>query len=270
MVATFHTSHFLFRAERPLWKPVLRGLVQAPDYCLAASTEIADVAEALAPGSHVEALTNGVDTEIFQPLAPTLPENRTNRIVVPRRLFPKNGVEYLIRAVPEVLARCDGRPIEFMIVGDGPEAARLEALSVELGVADSIQFLGSRPNDEMPGLLSSAAIAVIPSLMEATSVAALEAMACGLPVVASNVGGLPEIVDGEVGALSVPGDPSSLADAISELLGRDDLAAVGARARARVMDLWSVDRLVDRHLEIYRSLLPASVSSEAEQSIGGL
>ena len=91
--------------------------------------------------------------------------------------------------------------------------------------------------------------------MEATSVAALECMACELPVAASRVGGLPEIVDDGVGALFEPGDAADLADKVVSLLHRDDLADLGRRARERVVARWSNARLVDRHLELYERLV---------------
>lgn len=251
MVATFHSSHFLRRAARPAWRPALAWMVRAPEKSLAASQEIASVAEGLAPGVRVEALPNGVDTDIFRPVSSGPPTGSRRRLVVPRRLFSKNGVEYLVRAVPLITARVDA---ETMIVGDGPERAKLQALASELGVADRIRFLGARPHREMPALLSSAELAVFPSLMEATSVAALEAMACELPVAASRVGGLPEIVNGDVGALFEPADPQSLADAVVTLLKDPELRARGRRGRERVVARWSNDHLVERHLQIYREL----------------
>lgn len=253
LVATFHTSHFLVRARRPRWRPILRSLVRAPDHALAASREIAEVGEHLAPGTRVEALTNGVDTDLFHRVAPEFPPGKGPRIVVPRRLFPKNGVETLVRAMPALVERIPG--VEALVVGDGPERGRLERLASELGVEERIRFLGAHPNDRMPALLSSASLAVIPSLMEATSVAALEAMACELPVAASDVGGLPEIVDDQVGGLAEPGNPGELARVIGALLGRRDLGEMGRTARARVVARWSNARLVDRHLEIYEELV---------------
>ena len=253
LVATFHTSHFLRRAERRRWKGVLGKLVRWPDYAMAASVEIAEVAEALAPGTRVEPVTNGVETSIFERTTPGLepPAEGRKRILVPRRLFQKNGVEFFVRAMPAIVAEVDA---EAVLVGDGPERERLEKLAAELGVSDRIRFLGARPNTEMPGLLSSGDLAVFPSLMEATSVAALECMACELPVAASRVGGLPEIVDGEVGGLFEPADPAGLASTVVALLGRTDLAALGANGRQRVVDQWSNERLADRHLEVYRSV----------------
>jgi glycosyltransferase involved in cell wall biosynthesis len=140
-------------------------------------------------------------------------------------------------------------------VGDGPERERLEALARDLRVTEHVHFLGVRPNEEMAGLLSSADVAVIPSLMEATSVAALEAMSCGLPVAAARVGGLPEIVDEDVGTLFAPADPESLAARVASLLERPDRPALGARARSRVVERWSLERTVRRHVEIYGTLL---------------
>lgn len=252
LVATHHTSHFLQRARTRRWRPVLAHLVRTADYNLAASAEIAAVAEELAPGERVEALTNGVDTDLFRP-GPAAAGSEAPRIVVPRRLYPKNGVEYFVRAMPGIVAELP--EADALVVGDGPERERLEALAEELGVRERVRFLGSRPHEEMPGHLRSGDLAVFPSLMEATSVAALECMACGVPVAASRVGGLPEIVDGEVGGLFELGDPQSLARTVIDLLRRDDLEELGRRGRERVVSHWSNARLADRHLEIYEALL---------------
>jgi glycosyltransferase involved in cell wall biosynthesis len=258
LVATFHTSHFLTRARKGFWRPILGHLVRTADYALAASEEIAQVARGLAPGRPVEALANGVDTEFFRRVEPALPSAGMPRVVVPRRLFPKNGVEFMVRALPHILRDVE---VEALLVGDGPDRSRLEALAGELGVADHVSFLGKRPHAQMPGLLCSAELAVVPSLMEATSVAALESMACELPVVASRVGGLPEIVDEEVGALFDAGNPEALARAVVGILKAGDLRAMGARGRERVVERWSNERLTDRHLEIYQELLRVKAES---------
>jgi glycosyltransferase involved in cell wall biosynthesis len=254
-LASFHTSHFLRLARSAFWAPVLARLVRWPDRALAASGEIAEVAMGLAPGTRVEPLTNGVDTDRFRPRAGGQGGVAAPSVVVPRRLFEKNGVEYLVRALPEVRARVPN--VSVAVVGDGPERPRLEALAAELGVGPSIRFLGSRPHDAMPELLQAAQVAVFPSLMEATSVAALESMACGLPVVATNVGGLPEIIDDEVGRLVPPANPHALAEGMIRLLTDPERDEKGRRARERVVARWSNERLVDRHLEIYAELLAA-------------
>jgi glycosyltransferase involved in cell wall biosynthesis len=239
-------------ATRRQWQPILRGIIRSADWLLAASEEIRDVALGLYPHPRAEALTNGVDTAMFSAVPPALPRKAgRRRLIVPRRLFEKNGVEYLVRAIPLLRRTVD---VDVLIVGDGPERERLEALVRTLGVADITRFMGSRPNTEMPALLASADIAVFPSLMEATSVAALEAMSCGVPVAASRVGGLPEIVDEDVGTLFEPADPDDLAARVAALLARTDLDAMAVRARERVVRSWSLERLARRHIEIYREL----------------
>ncbi|HSL72656.1 MAG TPA: glycosyltransferase, partial [Longimicrobiales bacterium] len=90
---------------------------------------------------------------------------------------------------------------------------------------------------------------------EATSVAALEAMSCELPVAASNVGGLPELVDESVGTLFEPADPQSLAAGVISLARRSDRPEMGQRARQKVVQQWSLERLARRHQEIYRAVV---------------
>jgi glycosyltransferase involved in cell wall biosynthesis len=254
LVVTYHSSHFLRRANMPFWRTIFRQFLASADYNLAASTEIAAAARAIAPGVEVEPLTNGVETRVFRRVTPSLPRppDGRRRLIVPRRLFAKNGVEFFLRALPEILSELD---VEAVVIGDGPERAGLETLAAELGIVGRVDFLGSKPHAEMPGLLSSADLAIFPSLMEATSVAALEAMACELPVAASRVGGLPEIVDDGVGRLFEPADPASLARVVVELLREGRMSELGAQARRRVVERWSNDRLVERHLEIYRALI---------------
>lgn len=252
LVITLHTSHFLRLAKKPVWQPVLRRIIRSADWLLAASVEIRDVALGLYPHPRAEALTNGVDTEMFRPRERASRSTHGFRVIVPRRLYPKNGVEYLVRAVPLVRRALD---VEFLIVGDGPERVKLEQLARDLGVANAITFMGARPNTEMPDLLDGADVAVLPSLMEATSVAALEAMSAGVPVAASNVGGLPEIIDDSVGTLFEPANPDSLAQALIALLRRPDLKQTGLRGRERVVAHWSLERLARRHREIYTQLL---------------
>ncbi len=251
-VLTLHTSHFLRLARKRAWRGVLRRIIRSADWLLAASEEIRDVALDLYPHPRAEALTNGVDTDQFRPAPASAHPAGGFRLIVPRRLFEKNGVEFFIRAMPLLRARLD---VEGVLVGDGPERTRLEALARELAVHEHVQFLGSRPNAEMPGLLAGADAVVIPSLMEATSVAALEAMSCAVPVAASRVGGLPEIIDEEVGTLFEPADPANLAERVTALLERPDREAAGARGRERVVARWSLERLARRHVEIYETLL---------------
>ena len=254
LVSTWHTSHFLRLAENPVTGSLLGRLVQASDANLAASAEIARTAERLAPRSRVRAVTNGVDTALFKPRkAVSLEAGGTRRrLVVPRRLFRKNGVEFAIRALPIIAERHD---VEMLIIGDGPERKSLESLASNLNVQERIQFIGTQAHSEMPMLISRYELAVFPSLMEATSVAALECMSCEVPVAASRVGGLPEIVDDDVGGLFEPGNAEDLAFVVGQLLDDPALSSKGRVARSRVLSSWSNDRLAQYHLELYEKVI---------------
>ena len=252
LVTTIHTSHFRRMAQRRLWRPGLRVLLREADHIFATSADLADLVNSLTPGVTAEGLTNAVDASVFRRCSPALRSGPGVRVVVPSRLHPVKGVRFFVQAMPEIAAEIPD--IEAVLVGDGPERHQLESLCAQLGMAERIRFLGTRPNAEMPGILSSATVAVLPSLMEATSIAALEAMACELPVAASRVGGLPEIVDESVGTLFEPGNPADLARRLIALLRRTNLRDAGRRARERVATRWSNDRLVERHLEVYEAL----------------
>jgi glycogen(starch) synthase len=168
------------------------------------------------------------------------------------RLHRQKGVDTLIRALP--LLPPDAT---VMLVGDGPERAALRRLAADLGVADRVTVTGFVPHGMVPGLLAGADVVVMPSRYEELGTALVEAMAAGRPVVASRVGGIPELVrDGVDGLLVQPDDPAALAKAITRVLANPVLAAeLGASGRARVAGHhWAA--LAGRVLGVYRSVVP--------------
>src|SRR6266571_651539 len=164
-------------------------------------------------------IPSGVDTGAFSPAAnPTELADvpRCPIVLCPRRVAAKTGIHYLVEAMPPLVRALPG--LKVVVAGRIASSRYLSELRSrvrELGVQDHIEFLGSVRYEEMPALYQSADVVAIPSTAEARSLAALEAMACGKVVVASRVGGLPEIVEHGVNGLLVqPGDPDGLADAI--------------------------------------------------------
>lgn len=254
MVATIHTSHFLRLAKKKFWRKVLRYLLSQPDLILTPSIEIKEVCQDIYPYTPAYAMVNAADTDLFKLTSPAIekPSPTARMIVVPRRLFEKNGVEYAIRALPTVRKKHNAH---LYLVGDGPLRSNLEKLAGKLGIEEYVHFLGAQSHDKMPAILSSAEVIVIPSLMEATSVAGLEAMACERPIVASEVGGLPEIVENnKTGLLVPPVSPDSLGIAISKILSlpNEQRRIMGKIARNRVVKNWSVDALADQVLGYYQ------------------
>jgi glycosyltransferase involved in cell wall biosynthesis len=143
------------------------------------------------------------------------------------RLVGTKGLPYLVRAMASV----DGRLI---IIGDGPERAALEKMVRSSGLNDRIEFTGRISEEQKAALLSTCKVFVMPSLFESYGLAVAEAMAWGKPVVASHVGGLPEVV-GDGGTLVPPRDSDHLATALNTLLADDEVRrACGARARKHI------------------------------------
>jgi glycogen synthase len=151
-----------------------------------------------------------------------------------------------------------------MLVGDGPLRPEIEANIRARGLQDRVRVAGFRSHAEIPSILRHSDVFCLPSRYEELPSALLEAMYAGLPIVASNVGAVPETLDG-AGQLVAPDDPPALARAIDELLSDADLAArLGAMARQRSRAYeWS--RLAKRVLGVYRLALSSRPSSSSRR-----
>lgn len=253
LVTTVHSSHFLRLARNPAMRGAMKILLGRSGALLSTSEEIDGVVKDMLPGAFTMPIVNGIDTETFRPSEPSIDGAGDKFIIVcPRRLVTKNGVEYLVRALPLIKREL---PVKAYLAGDGPLRGELESLASDLGVRDNVEFMGSVENTRMPGLFSSADLVVIPSLVEATSIAALEAMSCGKAVAASRVGGLPEIIDESVGLLFESASPEALAVAVVSAAKDIDLEALGRAARERVVANWSIQSMVDVHMDIYLKLI---------------
>lgn len=186
------------------------------------------------------------------------------RLAVVGRLIPIKGHEVLLHAFARVSEDVAGSTLE--IAGDGQLEPELRALVQRLGLGETVSFLG---RVAPPGpVFERAEVVVVPSLGEGFGMVALEAMERGRPVVASAVGGLPEIVDdGRTGLLVPPGDPEALARAIRELAGDPVRAArLGAAGRARALREFSQDRCTDRIEALYRTALETIGRRRARRS----
>lgn len=168
-------------------------------------------------------------------------------MVVSSRLHEMKGHRYLLDALAEL--RSEFPKARLLIAGDGTERTRIEEQVNSLGLADIVTLTGFRK--DVLDILRAADIFVLPSLLEGLPYTGLEAMATGLPVVATAVDGLPEgVLDGETGLLIPPSDSAALRDALARLLGDPTLATrLGAAGRERVRDHFAVERLLDEALD---------------------
>jgi glycosyltransferase involved in cell wall biosynthesis len=166
------------------------------------------------------------------------------------RLDPVKDLATLIRAVSDLSRHL---PAMLVVVGDGPERGALEALARDLGSADLVRFLGQR--DDAREWLSGCDVYVNSSISEGVSLTILEAMAAALPVIATRVGGTPEVVDDSCGRLVPPRQPQELVKSIQELAGDGLLRArLGDTARRRVETRFSLDRMLRQYRDVYSRL----------------
>lgn len=269
---TNHTSQFLEWELQGKNHALAREVVNAADGVIAPSSELARAAiHAGIDARRCWTIPNGVDTERFSPDIEGAQIRRRlgiqdDEVVVtcPRRLEKKNGVPYWLASIPLVLK---GLPVgvkaRFLLVGDYPredafsDRARVLKMMEDLNLGHTLMWAGQVPPSEMSAYMAASDIVVIPSLMEATSIAALEAMASSRAVIGTEVGGLPEIIrHKETGWIVAPASAELLADATIRLLVDAKLCQkLGAQARNAVEREFTWDSVARRTEEIYLALL---------------
>jgi len=212
-------------------------------------------------------IANGVDTgaapmrdadEVRRALG--LPEGAP-LVGVVARLAPQKGILEFLDAA-RLIANSHPQ-VMCVIAGDGPLVQEAHDRRTELGLATQVQFLGHI--DWARELLGALDLLVIPSLSEGSSVVAMEAMALGKPVVATSVGGVPEVVlDGETGLLVAASDPEKLARAVGDLLDDPDRAkTMGERGRARARAHFDLADMLERTKAVYADVLREHLGAEA-------
>jgi len=216
------------------------------------------------PPTLIRTIYEGIDLSVYPRRTVPNPQQAGNRVVVGTvaHLSPEKGLRFLVEAaalIPSVRSR-----LKFVIVGDGQCRAELESLVRDKGLSDCFSFTGFQ--DRTVQATRSFDIFVLPSLSEGLSSAILTAMACSLPVIATNVGGIPELVkNGVTGLLVPPADPRSLAEAIHQLLDDPDAAfRMGLRGRERAEEHFTLQRKILETERLCYSLLDAAKGVSTE------
>lgn len=232
------------------------------DYFLANCGFFRDKAIALGcPAARIDAHGSGIDLSMFPFRALPPVGNGPVRLISAGRLVEKKGLVTAIRAVANILRT--GKDVHYEIIGDGPERARLEALAAELGIADHVTFHGWRTHTEISTLLARAHVFLAPCKtaadgnQDAPVNTLKEAMAIGLPVIASRHGGIPELVEDGVSGFLVPErDAEGLTRAIARMIAKPETwASIAKAGRAAVERLYDMERLNDELIALYQGLL---------------
>ncbi len=249
---------------------LLRRNLRHADAVASTSEAMARQVRRLVPDIGPVAVTPfGIDTERFAPQPRSLPHARDAIVIgTVKTLAPKYGIDLLLRAFAQVLfAAAPSTALSLVIVGDGPQRTELEALSRALGIAAQVRFVGAVPHAEVPQWLNRFDVYVAASRLDSESfgVAVLEASACGLPVVVSDVGGLPEVVvQGETGCVVPREDVVALAQAIQRLIAAPELRRrFGAAGRQRVLAHYGWPHSVDAMLRCFDDVVECHAQRSA-------
>ena len=268
VLTTLHGTDITLVGADPSYLPITRFSIQRSDAVTAPSQFLRNATrEILGVGDEtpIEVIPNFVDTDRWSPA-----EQRDRRAVAALCGPPVDGVDPALPVlvhvsnfrplkrvcdVVEIFRRVTERhPARLVLVGDGPERSRAERQVHALGLGDRTAFLGKQ--ERFDEVLRHADVFLLPSETESFGLAALEALSCGVPVVASRVGGLPEVVaDGETGYLLPVGDVAAMADRVIQLL--DDpalLARMRVAARHRALTCFPQEPVIDRYEALYHTL----------------
>ena len=258
VILTEHGRHYPDRVS-PLRRAVNRlaldRLADAVTACCRFSAEGLSRTDGFA-GARIEVIENGIEVDRYGPPADKALAKADAGLNSDRRYLIHVARHHPVKDQPTLLrgfaaAAPDLPGVDLLMVGDGPLRAELEALAVELRVPDRVTFLGIRT--DIPDLMRAADAFALTSLSEAASLTLLEAMASGLPAIATAVGGNPEIVRHEREGLLFPrGDASACADAIRRVFRDPALAArLGTAGRARAVERYQLSRTVEEYFRLY-------------------
>lgn len=251
LVLTAHSSAFARDLVADWQKAAVAEALRRADAILAVSGALARDIAVLAPSAETQVVPNLVDTDYFDLPRPDRATSGPFTFLVVALLHPQKGVDVAIRAFAQAFPGESDAVLR--IVGDGPEASRLRALSRKLGTDGRVVFTGLQPREAVRAEMHKADALILPSRTETFGVVLVEALATGLPVVATRSGGPQDIVGSEVGYLVEVDDPAGMADAVVELrrnreMWHDRGAAIREHARRR----FGQQAVTDRIIEVYQ------------------
>jgi D-inositol-3-phosphate glycosyltransferase len=277
----FHTlAEVKSRSRISEWEPDVRiesehAIVQQADRIIAAGRDERDLLVRLydADAARISVVPCGVNLDLFHPVDQAqarreLSIGEHERILLfVGRIEPLKGIDILLGAASELAVEHDCTVV--VIGGDNSgmqgEMAYLRTLAKRLGIADRVRFLGAVDHQKLPLYYSAADVCVVPSFYESFGLVALEAMACGTPVVASRVGGLAgTVLDGETGYLIPWRCPEPFAERIELLLGNEELRRAFGRTAREAVERFRWANVADQVIELYRQLIervPAPAAS---------
>lgn len=230
---------------------VIRFVWRQASGVIANSRGLQRLAQKATPDVPIQVIPNGVDIELFSPTL-AKPAADKIRVLFTGRVVYQKGLDVVLRALTQAAA-----PVELEVVGDGDDRPALEKMAAELGLRDRVRFAGWAPRTDLPAHYRAADIFVLASRAEGMPNVVLEAMACGLPVIATQVAGNEELVqEGVSGLMIPPEDVPALAHALEKLAADEALRRqMGEAGRRRVNDEFTWQQIARQYLEVCKSVL---------------
>ena len=252
VMTTLHGTDITLVGSDPSYSETVAFCIDQSDGVSAVSESLrSDTCAALGITRTIQVIPNFLDGDRFRRRPPSQPD------AVPRIVHISNFRPVKrIHAVVEVFRRVRAsRPARLVLVGDGPEMAAARRQIHDAGLDDDVEYAGEQQN--VVEVLSRASVFLLPSATESFGLAALEAMACEVPVVASRVGGLPEVIDdGETGYLRAPDDIDGMAASVLQLISDQGLHdRIATAARHSAVTRYSADRVVPMYERAYEQLM---------------
>jgi N-acetyl-alpha-D-glucosaminyl L-malate synthase BshA len=257
LVTTLHGTDITLVGMEPTFHPLVKYSLEKSDAVTAVSGFLQEkTRQSFGADLIIQSIPNFVDTTLYTRSASENLERRLRCddewiLMHVSNFRPVKRVQDCIRILAEVRKKL---PARLVFVGDGPERSEAERLTRELGVEDHVTFLGKQ--SALPEILSVADIFLLPSQQESFGLSALEAMSCSVPVIATNIGGIPEVVQhDETGYIAELGDVQRMAKYCVELLSNPKkLSAFRANARRRAVEKFDIAKIVPMYENVYESV----------------
>jgi L-malate glycosyltransferase len=272
-VTTLHGTDITLVGAHKSFLPVTKFSIAQSDAVTAISKYLAAETSRTFDIDHVEIIPNFINATHYyrrdnQALRQRLAPKQEKLLMHVSNFRPVKRITDCVRAFALLRAKC-AQCVRLVMCGDGPEREKAELLAKELGVAEDVLFVGSVPN--IADYLSVADVFLLPSETESFGLAALEAMACEVPVIASRVGGLPEVVrEGETGYLVSIGDIQAIASCAGELFDNEvKRSDMGRKARAVAITEFTTERVIPQYIQLYeRVALEADKKARSQGRTG--
>ncbi|MDO8241146.1 MAG: glycosyltransferase family 4 protein [Candidatus Moranbacteria bacterium] len=236
-----------------VFTPIIKYVWKKSDAVISNSIGLKELALKAKPDQEVGVIFNGIDIENFKPDASKKPADRF--IITPgaSRVTKRKGLDFLIKAVAQLLPKYP--QIFLKVMGDGDEKENLTAMVAEMGLEKNIQLIGRVPREETTPYYQEASLFVLPSFNEGMSNAMLEALASGLPIVATDTGGTKELVtEGQNGLVIEMGDADDMAEKIEKVISNPELCAKMGQESRKVAETMSWGSVARQYFELYQKV----------------